>query len=144
MELYGFRVQNCGLRHESFKEVSGENGCSVSKWRRVGFCHKNIRDGSLSCAHSMSWFSFLNELKKNQAFYRNESVQASLQRMEGLRVKIFELDHQKGELEKRKLENRDRKVESAALEELLDLYDSVVEKMEAELKFLKDQRALFK
>ncbi len=140
MELLGFKVHNYGLKHESMIKVFDQSAGSVPCFSRPGFCHKNLRDVSLSCAHSISWFSFLEELKKYPMFFQRESVQASLQRLDGLRVRVFKLDHQKGDLEKKRIENPYCEETACALKELHETHSSIIKKMEGELQFLIEQK----
>jgi hypothetical protein len=122
--LFGFRVIGCGLSHEEFVATGFSSDTRRTGVERRGFCRKDLRNKSLSCAHSMSWVYFLEQLKKYPDIYQRKQVQASLEKMDRIRAKIFKLDHRKGELEKQKLTGD--KAASAPLGQLHEDYDVLI------------------
>ena len=103
-----FRIVRCGLNHEKlvwnktsglpvFYDVDGQKVFST-----IGFCHRKDRGEFLQCAHSTAWYRlvhYLNELKSTD--YGND-LYLPIEEVKETVLRIFELDHVKSALEKRK------------------------------------------
>lgn len=103
-----FRIVFCGLNHEKlvkdktsglpvYYDLDGQKIFST-----IGFCHRKDRGEFLQCAHSNAWYSFvgcLNELKSTD--YGND-LYLPIEEVKETMLRIFELDHVKSTLEKRK------------------------------------------
>ncbi|MDQ6477212.1 hypothetical protein [Dyadobacter sp. LHD-138] len=103
-----FRIVRCGLNHEKlvsdktsglpvFYDLDGQKVFST-----IGFCQREDRSEFLQCAHSTAWYRFvhcLNELKSTD--YGND-LYLPIEEVKETMLRIFELDHVKSALEKRK------------------------------------------
>lgn len=103
-----FRIVSCGLNHETlvadkvsglpvFYDLSGQKVFS-----NIGFCQRKERGSFLQCAHSMAWYRFLDCLNDLKLIDQTGDLYLPVEQVKEVMLRIFELDHQKSTLEKRK------------------------------------------
>ncbi len=79
----------------------------------------------------MAWFGFLRELQQDPEKYQSDRVQILLGSMDVLRTQIFKLDHRKGMLESKKLNDINNPYIRQDLQHLSEQYDKVIGEMKA-------------
>lgn len=101
-ELSMFKVVKCDMVHEKVL-LSKESGLpaeanGLSTLVRRDLCHKSVRDVRLGCAHSISNYGF-NKLVGQLARHHQEFEKYPSE-FDGIFLKIYQIDHLKGDLEK--------------------------------------------
>lgn len=108
-EMGKYAVKKCRLHHEKIacdpdtgKPVYREIG-NEKNFERIGFCAPAIRKNRLGCAHSMVNDRFCHILKSLQVY--NPVFFSLWEKFDRSINKIYALDHQKSDLEKKLIEN---------------------------------------
>ncbi|MDX2361512.1 MAG: hypothetical protein QNK23_11950 [Crocinitomicaceae bacterium] len=103
-QLATFKVVQCDLFHETVK-LDPQTGTPIEKQssdgmylERVQLCDMGLRKERLGCAHSSSNNRFNNLISDIQS--NDPKVNQLQEDINGVILKIYKLDHEKGDLEK--------------------------------------------
>jgi hypothetical protein len=98
----------CGLSHEALvtDSISGlpvsydVNGEKI--FSTIGFCQRQDRGTFLQCAHSMAWYRFIDSLNELKSTAYAGDLYLPVDEIQKIMLGIFELDHLRSNLEKRR------------------------------------------
>jgi hypothetical protein len=141
-ELAAFRTMSCRLQHEKAVEVLSDvfsidpnyPGLTI---RRHGFCPKETRRVTLGCAHTTANAAYSRLLAKLGEVTGIREEDSPWSAAAGLIFAIYQLDHEKGSLEKRLAvaawnANDDQEIQSIAarLDEVTLAHGKLVSELE--------------
>ena len=146
--IRNFRIVFCGLNHETlvmdntsglpvFFDLDGQKIFST-----IGFCHRKNRDEFLQCAHSTASYRFVEFLNVLRSMADVSDLYLPREEIKETMLRIFELDHVKSALEKRKAillyEQGNELIQETdyKLSECLEQHSNYVHKLEMQRKLI--------
>ncbi len=132
-----FKVVSCNLKHEQVvkilypikkdEELLDSNG---HLFIRKGFCTKEIRKKTISCAHSIAFSTYEKLILSHNQLRYNKEIINNLNEMKGLLFQIYLLDHKKGLLEKKNALEKENLMVKRVLGDLLLKYQLLVKQIQ--------------